>query len=138
MYEIIFCERSKEYRTLLRLDEKDKTRRTFYSEIITLIASFEHAIAVELRAESDRLGHKLSITQADAVIERVSASPMTKPLVEMARTKMASRDFGLRGIVHDNARIEGHAPIPLAVLLPLLCKREQACCAGSLSTDAPR
>jgi hypothetical protein len=102
IYEIIFKEKAREYRRILRLDEKDKTRRTFYTEIITLIAAFEHAIAVELKAESERLGEKLSVPEADEVIEKVAASPLTKPLIEMARTKMASRDFGLRGVTHNN------------------------------------
>lgn len=101
VYEIIFKEKSKEYRRILQLDEGDKTRRTFYSEMITLIASFEHAIASELAAEASRVGQKLSLAQADAVVAKVAAAPMTKPLIEMARTKMASRDFGLRGVVHN-------------------------------------
>ena len=52
VYEIIFKEKSKEYRRLLQLEKKaEKTRRTFYSEIIALIASFEHAIATEFKVE---------------------------------------------------------------------------------------
>lgn len=43
----------------------------------------------------------MSLTQADDLIQKVAASPVTKPLIELARTKMASRDFGLRGVVHD-------------------------------------
>lgn len=100
VYEIIFKEKSKEYRQVLKLEEKDKTRRTFYSEVLTLIAAFEHAIANAFKEELERIGQKLSIPQADAVIARVAATPFTKPLVEMARTKMASRDFGLRGVEH--------------------------------------
>lgn len=100
VYSVIFKEKSKEYRQILDLDEKDKTRRTFYSEIIGLIAGFEHAIAYEWGAEFSRTGSKLSLIQADAAIDRVAASPITKPLLELARAKMASRDFGLRGVVH--------------------------------------
>lgn len=100
VYEIIFREKAREYRNVLKLDEKDKTRRTFYSEVITLIASFEHAIACAIKEESERITRKLSIIQTDAVIAKIASMPLTKPLIEMARTKMASRDFGLRGVEH--------------------------------------
>ncbi len=100
VYEIIFKEKSREYRAVLKLDEKDQTRRTFYSEIIALIAGFEHGIAVELKAEHERVERRLSLKEAATLIAKVATTPMSKPLVEMARTKMASRDFGLRGITH--------------------------------------
>lgn len=100
VYEIIFKEKAKEYRQVLQLDEKDKTRRTFYSEVITLIASFEHAIACALKEEAIKTNRRLSLTEADTVLAKVAATPMGKPLIEMARTKMASRDFGLRGVQH--------------------------------------
>lgn len=100
VYEIIFKEKSREYRRLLNLSEEDNTRRTFYSEVISLIAGFEHGIATALKSKSEQLGRTLSLIETDAVIAEVASTPMSKPLIEMARTKMSSRDFGLRGVEH--------------------------------------
>lgn len=111
VYEIVFKEKSKEYRSILKLGEKDKTRRTFYSEILALISGFEHGIAIALREEHDRLGRKLTLIETDGVFSKVASTPLVKPLIDLARTRMASRDFGLRGVVHD--KLEGYiASIP--------------------------
>jgi len=101
IYKAIFKEQSKEYRRILQLDQKDDTRRTFYTEVVTLIAGFEHAVAVDLKAEHSRLGRRLTVKEAMKLVDKVAATPLSKPLVEMARSKMASRDFALRGVTHD-------------------------------------
>jgi hypothetical protein len=101
IYKAIFKEQSREYRKILQLDEKDDTRRTFYAEVVTLIAGFEHAVAVDLKSEHDRLNRRLSVKEAMAIVDRVASTPLSKPLVEMARSKMASRDYALRGVTHD-------------------------------------
>ena len=41
IYQSIFREKASEYRKILKLESKDKTRDTFYSEILDLIASYE-------------------------------------------------------------------------------------------------
>ncbi len=102
VYECIFKEKAKEYRKVLKLGQADKTRRTFYSEIIGLIAAFEHAIADGMAEKTKENKSKLSVAEADDVVVQVANSPLTKPLIELARTRMASRDFGLRGVVHEN------------------------------------
>lgn len=41
IYQSIFKEKAKEYRQILKLSEKERIRDTFYSEILTLISSYE-------------------------------------------------------------------------------------------------
>ena len=47
IYKSVFKENSKEYREILKLDKKDKTRATMYSEVLRVIASFETGFAYE-------------------------------------------------------------------------------------------
>jgi hypothetical protein len=100
VYQIIFLEKSKQYRELLKLEKSDPTRSTFYAEILTLIASFEHALAEAIRSESARLGRMLTAKETDGVFKAMAALPAYKPLLDAARTKMASRDLALRGAYH--------------------------------------
>ena len=41
IYQSIFREKAREYKQILKLSSKDRVRDTFYSEILTLIASYE-------------------------------------------------------------------------------------------------
>ncbi len=100
VYQAIFLEKSKEYRNILKLEKQDKTRSTFYVEILDLIASLEHALAEALRSEYARLGRKLTGTETNAVFDTVSSMAAYRPLFERARAKMASRDFALRDVYH--------------------------------------
>lgn len=100
VYQAIFLEKSKEYRNILKLEKSDKTRSTFYAEVLDLIASLEHAIAHALRSNSDQLGRMLTGTEANAVFDAVSSMAVYTPLFERARAKMASRDFALRDAYH--------------------------------------
>jgi hypothetical protein len=100
VYKAIFKENAKEYKQILQLEEKDNARDTMYSEVLTLIASFETGIAHEMRNKSESLGRKLSPSELDEIFETFSNHPAQKPLIESARTKMASRDYGLRKIVY--------------------------------------
>jgi hypothetical protein len=43
----------------------------------------------------------LSRGEVDEIFQEVSSNPMAKPYIEMARTKMASLDQGLRNKTHD-------------------------------------
>jgi hypothetical protein len=101
IYKVIFNERTSEYRKILRLDEKDETRRTFYSGVITLVAGFEHAVTVELKSRFEQLKRRLSVKEAFDLVDKVGATPLSRPLIEMARAQMASRDFALRGVRHE-------------------------------------
>jgi hypothetical protein len=100
VYQAIFLEKSKEYRNILKLEKSDKTRSTFYAEVLDLIASLEHAVAQALRIKSNDLGRLLTGTETNAVFDAVSSMAVYTPLFERARAKMASRDFALRDAYH--------------------------------------
>lgn len=101
IYEAIFRERAKEYKQILKLKENENVRDTMYSEILNLIASFETGLAHKMREEYEKKGNKkLSPSELDKIFVIFANDPLYKPLLENARTKMASRDYGLRDIIH--------------------------------------
>ncbi len=100
IYVSIFRENAKEYRKILRLEEKDEVRGTFYAEVLDLIASYECGFAEELRAAFEKKGAMLSAFEVDALFRRFEALPHWRPLVEKARNKMASRDLAFRDALH--------------------------------------
>ncbi|QTR50826.1 DNA-binding protein [Candidatus Thiothrix anitrata] len=106
IYQSIFRENAAEYRQILNLNEHDGTRETMYSEVLTLIASYESGIAHELERESQRLGRKLTQKETTALFKTFEAHPLFKPLMLDARTKMASRDLCFRDALHQ--RLEAY------------------------------
>ena len=100
VYVSIFREKASEYRTILRLKEHDKVRDTFYSEILDLIAAYECGFAAALKAEYEKLGHKLSIWETDKLFREFESQAHWKPLIDSARIKMASRDLAFRDALH--------------------------------------
>lgn len=100
VYEAIFLEKAKEYRKVLRLEEADRTRDTFYSEVLDLIASFEVGIADALQKQMQALGRKLTSSEVDAIFRSFASQPYWTPLMESARNKMASRDLAFRDALH--------------------------------------
>ncbi len=100
VYQSIFKESAAEYRKVLDLAAKENIRDTMYSEVLTLIASYETGFAHELAAEAGRLGRKLTMQEGEALFTRFQAHPMLAPLILGARTKMASRDLGFRDALH--------------------------------------
>lgn len=100
IYQCIFRENATEYRKVLKLAAKESIRETLYSEVLTLIASFEAGIAHELELEFKRLERKLSMQEVEALFGRFESHPLFKPLILDARTKMASRDWGFRDALH--------------------------------------
>lgn len=100
IYVSIFREKSKEYRKILRLEQTDNPRDTFYSEILDLIASFEFGLADVLRRKSKEKGGKLSYWEVDQIYKEFEAQALLKPLIERARNKMASRDLAFRDALH--------------------------------------
>lgn len=100
IYQSIFKEKSKEYRQILRLQEKDKVRDTFYAEILDLIASYEYGFAETIRGKAENLGRKLSPWEVDRLFAQFENLPHWKPLIEKARVKMASRDLAFRDALH--------------------------------------
>ena len=100
VYVSIFREKSKDYRRVLQLSEKDRVRDTFYSEILDLIASYECGLADALVKESTAKGRKLTSFEVDAIFKTFESQAHWKPLVERARVKMASRDLAFRDALH--------------------------------------
>ena len=100
IYQSIFKEKSKEYRKILRLSEKERIRDTFYSEILTLISSYECGLASMIKDQSEQLGRKLNNWELSDLFDAFERLPMWKPLIISARTKMASRDMALRDAFH--------------------------------------
>ena len=101
IYQSIFHENATEYKKILNLADKDKIRETMYSEVVTLIASFEAGIAHELENESKAQGRKLTQKEAENLIASFEKHPLFKPLILDARTKMASRDLCFRDALHE-------------------------------------
>jgi hypothetical protein len=100
IYVSIFREKAKEYRKILRLEEKDEVRGTFYSEVLDLITSYECGFADMLRAKSTELGRMLTALEVDALFKDFEVQPLLRPLIEKARNKMASRDLAFRDALH--------------------------------------
>lgn len=104
IYKAIFLEKSSEYKVILKLEEKENPRETMYSEVLRLIASFEVGIADEMKRRFEKIGRKLQPSEMDKLIEEFSTQRMFIPQIEDARSKMASRDYGLRSIMHERLK----------------------------------
>lgn len=104
VYQSIFLEQAKEYRDVLKLGARDKTRDTFYSEILDLIAAYEYGLADAIRKACEEKGDKLRPVEVDALFREFSAQPLFKPLIESARNKMASRDLAFRDALHQRLK----------------------------------
>ena len=96
VYRSVFKEDADEYRKVLKLSNEDDERHTMYSEILDLIASYEAGFADELRKEYVRLGRKLTQTETDQLYTKFEQQRLWVPLVNKARSKMASRDLCFR------------------------------------------
>lgn len=101
IYKAIFKENSAEYKKILKLEEKENPRDTMYSEILRLIASFEIGIADEMKKVYEQTNRKLTTSELDTIITDFSNNRFWIPQIEDARSKMASRDYGLRNIIHN-------------------------------------
>lgn len=104
IYKAIFLEKSSEYKVILKLEEKENPRDTMYSEVLRLIASFEVGIADAMKSEYERLGRKIQPHEMNELIEKFASQRMWIPQIEDARSKMASRDYGLRNIIHERLK----------------------------------
>lgn len=101
IYKAIFRGDALEYKQILQLKEQENERHTMYAEVLTLISSFETGIAHEMQKKSSELGRKLNAAELSALIIEFSNHPLYFPLIEEARNKMASRDYGFRRIIHE-------------------------------------
>jgi predicted transcriptional regulator len=101
IYQSIFKENAREYREILNLEQTDRTRDTMYSEVLTLIASYETGIADELKKTYNKKSKKLSEKEVDELFATFESHPLFKPLINDARAKMASRDLHFRDALHE-------------------------------------
>jgi hypothetical protein len=104
IYKAIFLEKSAEYKVILKLEEKENMRDTLYSDVLRLIASFEVGIADAMKLKSEEFGRKLYPNELNEIIEEFSKQRFWIPQIEDARNKMASRDYGLRNIIHERLK----------------------------------
>lgn len=104
IYKVIFFEKSTEYKLILKLEEKENMRDTMYSEVLRLIASFEVGIADSMKVKSEALGRKLTPYELNELIDEFAKQRFWIPQIEDARSKMASRDYGLRDIIHERLK----------------------------------
>ncbi|MBA4077714.1 MAG: DNA-binding protein, partial [Cyanobacteria bacterium PR.023] len=100
IYQAVFCENAREYKQVLRLADGDKTRDTMYAEVLKTLASFESGLAARITEQAEVLGRKLKAADVDQLLAEAANSPFLKPLIEDARTRMASRDLGFREALH--------------------------------------
>lgn len=111
IYRVVFCEKAEEYKQLLDLSERDNLRRTLYAEVLVAVSSFENATAEAICEEVTGQG-KLTVAEVKELIVELSKNPLVKPIVEDARTKMASRDNALRDVYHGNLAAYIRAVMP--------------------------
>jgi len=103
IYKAVFKENAKEYREILKLKDKDKSRETMYSEVLLMIAAFENGAAYEIRETFRKKGNNLlSIQEVSEIIDKFADHPFQQPHLNDARTKMASRDLSFRDAYHGN------------------------------------
>ncbi len=100
IYKMVFCENALEYKKILKLADKDKTRDTMYAEVLKAIASFEHGLAVQIKQQSEVVNRKLIPTEVDQLLDDAECNPFLTPAIEDARVRMASRDLGFRDALH--------------------------------------
>jgi hypothetical protein len=100
VYVSIFREKAMEYRKVLRLQEKDKVRDTFYAEILDLVAAYESGFGAVLQDACATKKRKLTSWEADSLFADFENQALWKPLIEKARNKMASRDLAFRDALH--------------------------------------
>lgn len=106
VYKSIFHENAKEYRQILNLKAKDSARGTMYSEVLDLVAAYENGFADHLCKKKEELGRKLTMPEASLLFNQFEQlhGATFKPLLEKARTLMASRDMVFRDALHEKLR----------------------------------
>lgn len=102
IYKSIFREDAKEYKQILKLDIKATVKDTLYSEVLDLVASYENGFADELEKAAKTKGSPLTMSEARTLFVDFESrnQSLLLPLVEKARTLMASRDMVFRDALH--------------------------------------
>jgi len=102
IYKAIFKENAKEYREILKLDNKDNVRHTLYAEVLLVVSSFENGVGAAIREQYKARKRCLTVEEVKCIIDELAEHPMQKPYINDARTKMASRDYSFRDAYHGN------------------------------------
>ncbi len=102
VYKSIFKENADEYRKILRLTSEEDERMTMYSEVLDLIASYEAGFADVIRNEYRRLRRLLTPEEVDSLYHTFESQRLWVPLMNKARSKMASLDLCFRDALHHN------------------------------------
>lgn len=101
IYQIIFRENATEYKKILKLGKNENIRESMYAEVLNLVASIENGLAEQIEEKAKQLGRKLSSSETNQLFEQTENNPFLKPLINDARTRMASRDLCFRDALHD-------------------------------------
>lgn len=100
VYQLVFRENAKEYKQILKLAKHDNVRDTLYAEVLKAIASIECGLAEDMKVRSEALGRKLRPSELDEMLAGLDENRYLKPVIDDARTKMASRDMSFRDALH--------------------------------------
>lgn len=91
IYREVFRGKAKEYREILRSCSKNGDENTLFAEVLSVVSSFEDGVAEAIRRQHANKGHRLlSIDEVRLLIEEIADSPMQKPCIADACSKMAS------------------------------------------------
>jgi hypothetical protein len=102
IYKAVFKENAKEYREILRLGTNDNVRHTLYAEVLLVISSFENGVGAKIEKCYQNSNKLLTMEEVSQIITQLTEDPSQQPYLNDARTKMASRDYGLRDAYHCN------------------------------------
>jgi hypothetical protein len=103
IYKAIFKENAREYRKILKLQDKDNVRHTLYAEVLLVVSSFENGVGDAIRQKYKAQGNvKLDTEEVKHIVEEMAQLPLQRPYLEDARSKMASRDLCFRDAYHGN------------------------------------
>lgn len=100
IYQAVFKENAKQYKQILKLAAKDSLRDTLYAEVLRALAAFENGIAVQMKEKFEASGNRLRPKELDDLINAAEVNPFLRPILEDARTRMASRDLCFREVLH--------------------------------------
>ncbi len=106
VYKCIFHENAKEYKQILNLKAKEPARATMYTEVLDLVAAYENGFAEYLRQGYEKKSSRLTLKEALSLFKRYQTSnqAFTRPLLDKARTLMASRDMAFRDALHEKLK----------------------------------
>ncbi|MES2676756.1 MAG: DNA-binding protein [Pseudomonadota bacterium] len=100
IYKSIFQEKATEYRKILNLHFKENVRDTMYSELLELISAYENGLAHLIEKKYNELGKQLNYSELKEVFDSFEDNKAFEPLINSARTKLASRDLTFRDALH--------------------------------------